>query len=161
MVTGCCGFIGSNVSQFLINNNYKVLGLDNLLTGSISNIKHLIKNKNFDFYEYDICNPIAIDFKIDKIMHFASPASPSDYLKYPIKTLQIGSYGTENMLKYALEKNASILLSSTSEVYGDPLEHPQSEEYYGNVNPIGERSVYDEAKRYLEAITIAYKKNID
>ena len=91
-------------------------------------------------------------------MHFASPASPSDYLKYPIKTLQIGSYGTENMLKYALEKNASILLSSTSEVYGDPLEHPQSEEYYGNVNPIGERSVYDEAKRYLEAITIAYKK---
>ena len=158
MVTGCCGFIGSNVSQFLINNNYKVLGLDNLLTGSISNIKHLIKNKNFDFYEYDICNPIAIDFKIDKIMHFASPASPSDYLKYPIKTLQIGSYGTENMLKYALEKNASILLSSTSEVYGDPLEHPQSEEYYGNVNPIGERSVYDEAKRYLEAITIAYKK---
>ena len=158
MVTGCCGFIGSNVSQFLINNNYKVLGLDNLLTGSISNIKHLINNKNFDFYEYDICNPIAIDFKIDKIMHFASPASPSDYLKYPIKTLQIGSYGTENMLKYALEKNASILLSSTSEVYGDPLEHPQSEEYYGNVNPIGERSVYDEAKRYLEAITIAYKK---
>ena len=158
MVTGCCGFIGSNVSQFLINNNYKVLGLDNLLTGSISNIKHLIKNKNFDFYEYDICKPIAIDFKIDKIMHFASPASPSDYLKYPIKTLQIGSYGTENMLKYALEKNASILLSSTSEVYGDPLEHPQSEEYYGNVNPIGERSVYDEAKRYLEAITIAYKK---
>ena len=158
MVTGCCGFIGSNVSQFLINNNYKVLGLDNLLTGSISNIKHLIKNKNFDFYEYDICNPIDIDFKIDKIMHFASPASPSDYLKYPIKTLQIGSYGTENMLKYALEKNASILLSSTSEVYGDPLEHPQSEEYYGNVNPIGERSVYDEAKRYLEAITIAYKK---
>ena len=158
MVTGCCGFIGSNVSQFLINNNYKVLGLDNLLTGSISNIKQLINNKNFDFYEYDICNPIAIDFKIDKIMHFASPASPSDYLKYPIKTLQIGSYGTENMLKYALEKNASILLSSTSEVYGDPLEHPQSEEYYGNVNPIGERSVYDEAKRYLEAITIAYKK---
>ena len=104
MVTGCCGFIGSNVSQFLINNNYKVLGLDNLLSGSISNIKHLIKNKNFDFYEYDICKPIAIDFKIDKIMHFASPASPSDYLKYPIKTLQIKFVWYRKYVKICIRK---------------------------------------------------------
>ena len=163
LITGCCGFIGSHLCDYYIDNNYKVIGLDNLLTGNIDNIKHFEKNKNFTFYKIDVCNEIKIREKIDYILHFASTASPTDYLKYPIKTLQIGSLGTENILKLGLKFNSTVLVASTSEIYGDPLEHPQSENYFGNVNPIGPRGVYDEAKRYLEALTIAYKnkKNLD
>ena len=132
------------------------------MTGKIENIGNIIKNQNFKFIEHDICDRININLKIDKILHFASTASPKDYLKYPIKTLQIGSKGTENVLEIGLEKKATVLVASTSEIYGDPLEHPQKETYYGNVNPIGPRGVYDEAKRYLEALTMAYhsKKKI-
>lgn len=133
------------------------------MTGSYDNIKHIVNNNNFIFYEEDVCNEIRLDEKLDYIMHFASPASPVDYLKYPIKTLNIGSIGTENILKLGLKNNSTVLVASTSEVYGDPLEHPQKESYFGNVNPIGPRGVYDEAKRYLEALTIAYsnKRNLD
>ena len=163
LATGCCGFIGSNMCNFLLKKNYKVIGIDNLLTGRIENINSASHNKNFLFIEHDVCNPIKIDLNIDKILHFASTASPKDYLKYPIKTLQIGSLGTENVLNFGLKKKSTVLVASTSEIYGDPLIHPQKEEYYGNVNPIGPRGVYDEAKRYLEALTMAYhsKKNID
>lgn len=163
MVTGCCGFIGSHLCDFLIKENFYVIGLDNLLTGKFENISNLIENPNFKFINHDICNEISFDDNIKYILHFASPASPADYLKYPIKTLQIGAKGTENMLHLALKNNSSILVASTSEIYGDPLEHPQKESYFGNVNPIGPRGVYDEAKRYLEAITMAYhtKKNLD
>ena len=163
LVTGCCGFIGSNMCEFLLKNKKTVIGIDNLLTGRLENIKKFKKNKRFSFFELDVCSPIKINNKVDRIFHFASTASPKDYLKYPIKTLQIGSLGTENVLKYALKMGARVLVASTSEVYGDPLEHPQKETYYGNVNPIGPRGVYDEAKRYLEAITMAYnsKKNLD
>ena len=125
------------------------------MTGSIKNIEHNFKNQNFDFIEkYDICKKLILNEKIDLILHFASPASPVDYLKYPIKTLKIGSLGTENILNLGLKNNATVLVASTSEIYGDPLEHPQKETYFGNVNPIGPRGVYDEAKRYLEALTI-------
>ena len=163
LVTGCCGFIGSNMCNFLLKKNYNLIGIDNLLTGRKQNINHLLSDKKFNFIKHDICNPIDLKFKIDKILHFASTASPKDYLRFPIKTLQIGSLGTENILKLGLQKNASVLVASTSEVYGDPLEHPQKETYFGNVNPIGPRGVYDEAKRYLEAITMAYhtKKNLN
>ncbi len=163
LVTGCCGFIGSHLCEFLLNQNFKVIGIDNLMTGSISNIELIQHNRNFKYLNQDICEEFKIDDRIDYILHFASPASPNDYIKYPIKTLQIGSLGTERMLRLALNKNAIILVASTSEVYGDPLEHPQKESYFGNVNPIGPRGVYDEAKRYLEAITMAYcrKFNID
>ena len=163
LVTGCCGFLGSNMCEFLVKKDYNVVGVDNLLTGRIDNIRNLRDNKRFKFVNHDVCIELNTNFNFDKILHFASTASPKDYLKYPIKTLRIGSIGTENMLKLAFKNNASILVSSTSEVYGDPLEHPQKENYYGNVNPIGPRGVYDEAKRYLEAITMAYhnKKNID
>tara|TARA_B100001094_G_scaffold14686_1_gene12757 strand:- start:5059 stop:6006 length:948 start_codon:yes stop_codon:yes gene_type:complete len=157
LITGAAGFIGSHLCDFYLSNNYKVLGIDNLLTGSLENIKLHQNNNLFDFIEHDVCKQININEKIDYILHFASTASPSDYLKYPIKTLQIGSIGTENILKLAKEKNSIILVASTSEIYGDPLEHPQKESYFGNVNPIGPRGVYDEAKRYLEAITFAYK----
>ena len=158
LITGCCGFIGSHLCDFYASKNYHIIGVDNLLTGDITNIKHLEKNENFEFINYDVCNELRIDKKIDFILHFASTASPIDYLKFPIKTLQIGSIGTENILKLALKNSATVLVASTSEVYGDPLEHPQSESYFGNVNPIGPRGVYDEAKRYLEAMTIAYKQ---
>ena len=163
LVTGCCGFIGSNICEFLLRKKYKVIGIDNLLTGKIENIGNIIKNQNFKFIEHDICDPIDINLNIDKILHFASTASPKDYLQYPIKTLQIGSKGTENILDLGLKKKATVLVASTSEIYGDPLEHPQKETYYGNVNPIGPRGVYDEAKRYLEALTMAYhsKKKLD
>ncbi len=157
LITGCCGFLGSHLCDFYASKNYQIIGVDNLLTGDINNIKHLEKNENFEFINYDVCNELRIDKKIDFILHFASTASPIDYLKFPIKTLQIGSIGTENILKLALKNSATVLVASTSEVYGDPLEHPQSESYFGNVNPIGPRGVYDEAKRYLEAMTIAYK----
>ena len=158
LISGCCGFIGSNLCDFYLKKDFKVIGLDNLLTGDISNINDSLKKSNFKFVRHDICNEIIINEKIDYILHFASTASPADYLKYPIKTLRIGSLGTENMLKLAVKNKATILVASTSEVYGDPLEHPQSENYFGNVNSIGPRGVYDEAKRYLEALTIAYKK---
>lgn len=157
LITGCCGFIGSHLCDFYLSKNYKVIGLDNLLTGSIENIKHHRNNPLFNFLEHDVCNQINISDKINFILHFASTASPDDYLKYPIKTLQIGSIGTENILKLGVKNNSTVLVASTSEIYGDPLEHPQSESYFGNVNPIGPRGVYDEAKRYLEALTMAYK----
>ena len=161
LISGCCGFIGSNLCEFLIKKNYKIIGIDNLMTGNLNNISNIINNSNFKFIKHDICNEINIDDDIDYILHFASPASPADYLKFPIKTLQIGSRGTENMLNIALQKKAVILVASTSEIYGDPLEHPQKESYYGNVNPIGPRGVYDEAKRYLEALTMAYNRKFN
>ena len=163
LITGCCGFIGSHLCDHFILKKFLVIGLDNLLTGSYNNIEHLESNENFFFYEYDVCSEIKLNQKIDYILHFASTASPLDYLKFPIKTLQIGSIGTENILKLGLKNKCVVLVASTSEVYGDPLEHPQKESYFGNVNPIGPRGVYDEAKRYLEALTTAYsnKKNLD
>ncbi len=163
LITGAAGFIGSHLCEFFLTNGYKVLGIDNLLTGNFDNIKDFTSNKNFTFYEKDICLKINFKEKINYILHFASPASPIDYLKYPLQTLRVGSLGTENMLKLARIKNSTILVSSTSEVYGDPLVHPQSESYFGNVNTISPRAVYDEAKRYLEAITNAYKNkyNLD
>ena len=163
LVTGCCGFIGSNICDFLIKKKYSVIGIDNLLTGRLENLNKFINNKNFQFIKHEVCNEIKIERKIDKILHFASTASPKDYLKFPIKTLQIGSIGAEKILKLGLKKKATVLVASTSEVYGDPLEHPQSESYFGNVNPVGPRAVYDEAKRYMEAISMAYhkKKKLD
>ena len=163
LITGCCGFIGSHLCDHFISKKYKIIGIDNLLTGDYNNIKHLKKNRKFTFYELDVCDELLLDEKIHFILHFASTASPADYLKYPIKTLQIGSIGTENILKLATKNKSVVLVASTSEVYGDPLEHPQSESYFGNVNQIGPRGVYDEAKRYLEALTIAYsnKKKLD
>lgn len=158
LISGCCGFIGSHLCKFLLNKNYIVIGIDNLITGEYNNIKEIENNPNFNFIEHDICNEIKIKEKIDLIFHLASPASPKDYIKYPIETLKTNSLGTENLLKIALHNNANILVASTSEVYGDPLEHPQKETYFGNVNPIGTRGVYDEAKRYLEAITMAYHR---
>lgn len=158
LITGSAGFIGSNMSEFLLNKNYNLIGIDNFLTGRKENLLECLKHKKFEFIEHDICNPINIKSKIDYILHFASTASPADYLKYPIRTLRIGSLGTENVLQLALKHNSTVLVASTSEVYGDPLEHPQKETYFGNVNPIGPRGVYDEAKRYLEAITMAYHK---
>lgn len=157
LITGVAGFIGSHLCDLFINKGYEVLGIDNFLTGSKKNIEHNLEKKQFKFYNHDVCEEIKIKGSIDYILHFASPASPKDYLRFPIKTLQIGSRGTENILKLGIEKNATVLVASTSEIYGDPLEHPQSENYYGNVNPIGPRGVYDEAKRYLEALTTAYK----
>ena len=163
LVTGCCGFIGSNMCEFLISKNYNIIGIDNLLTGKIENIQNLLNNNKFEFIEQDVCVRVNLNVKIDKILHFASTASPKDYLKFPIKTLEIGSIGTQNILDLACKNKSTILVASTSEVYGDPLEHPQKEDYFGNVNPVGPRGVYDEAKRYLEAITMAYKskKNLD
>ena len=158
LITGCCGFIGSNMCNFLLKKNYKIIGIDNLITGRKKNIENFHSNKNFKFIEQDICEPIELKSSIEKIFHLASPASPKDYLKYPIKTLKTGSLGTENILKLGLRHNAVVLVASTSEVYGDPLQHPQKETYYGNVNTVGPRGVYDEAKRYLEALTIAYFK---
>ena len=156
LVTGCCGFIGSNMCDYLLEKKYKIYGIDNLLTGRLSNINHLKSNKNFTFLKHDVCKSFEINQRIDYVLHFASTASPKDYLNHPIETLRIGSIGTENVLKFALKHKATILVASTSEVYGDPLEHPQNESYFGNVNPIGPRGVYDEAKRYLEALTMAY-----
>jgi len=161
LISGVAGFIGSHLSDYFLKENHRVFGIDNFLTGSLENIRHNMTNKNFYFIESDILNEINLEQKLDYILHFASPASPDDYLKHPIKTLQIGSKGTENMLNLAKKNNARILVASTSEIYGDPLEHPQNELYYGNVNPIGPRGVYDEAKRYLEALTSAYKKKVN
>ncbi len=158
VVTGGAGFLGSHLCDRLINEGFKVICLDNLLTGRIENIEHLFGNENFQFIKLDVTNYIHVPSKVDYVLHFASPASPIDYLKLPIQTLKVGSLGTHKALGLAKEKNAIFLLASTSEVYGDPLVHPQSENYWGNVNPVGPRGVYDEAKRFAEAMTIAYHR---
>tara|TARA_B100000886_G_scaffold190530_1_gene131107 strand:- start:4689 stop:5660 length:972 start_codon:yes stop_codon:yes gene_type:complete len=156
LVTGAAGFLGSHLCDYFLTKNYRVLGIDNLITGNLKNLSHLKSNIDFEFKEIDINVDFKIDNPLDYILHFASPASPIDYLKIPLETLRVGSLGTENILKIALKNNARILIASTSEVYGDPLVHPQTEEYCGNVNPVGPRGVYDEAKRFQEALTTAY-----
>lgn len=156
LVTGAAGFIGSHLCDKLISEGYHVIGMDNLITGNMENIAHLFPLKQFEFYHHDVSKFVHVPGELDYIFHFASPASPIDYLKMPIQTLKVGSLGTHNLLGLAKSKNARILIASTSEVYGDPLVHPQVEEYWGNVNPIGPRGVYDEAKRFQEAITMAY-----
>lgn len=156
LITGAAGFLGSHLCDYYIDKEYQVVAMDNLITGDLKNIEHLFGNKNFEFHHHDISNYVHVSGNLDYILHFASPASPIDYLKIPIQTLKVSSLGTHNLLGLAKSKNARILVASTSEVYGDPLIHPQTEEYYGNVNPIGPRGVYDEAKRFQEAITMAY-----
>ena len=156
LITGAAGFLGSHLCDKFIQEGYEVIGMDNLLTGSLSNIEHLYPLKEFSFYHHDVSKFIHVPGPLDYILHFASPASPIDYLKMPIQTLKVGSLGTHNCLGLAKAKKARILVASTSEVYGDPLVHPQYEEYWGNVNPVGPRGVYDEAKRFQEAITMAY-----
>jgi dTDP-glucose 4,6-dehydratase len=156
LVTGAAGFLGSHLCDRFIKEGYRVVGMDNLITGDLKNIEHLFKLEQFEFYHHDISKFIHVPGPIDYILHFASPASPIDYLKIPIQTLKVGSLGTHNCLGLAKAKKARILIASTSEIYGDPLVHPQNEEYWGNVNPIGPRGVYDEAKRFQEAITMAY-----
>lgn len=156
LITGAAGFLGSHLCDRFIKEGMCVIGMDNLITGNLQNIQHLFKLENFEFYHCDVSKFIHVSGKLDYILHFASPASPIDYLKIPIQTLKVGSLGTHNCLGLALSKNARILVASTSEVYGDPLVHPQNEEYWGNVNPVGPRGVYDEAKRFQEAITTAY-----
>ena len=156
LITGAAGFLGSHLCDRFIKEGYFVIGMDNLITGDLKNIEHLFKLENFEFYHHDITKFVHVPGKLDYILHFASPASPIDYLKIPIQTLKVGSLGTHNLLGLARVKKARILIASTSEVYGDPLVHPQTEEYYGNVNTIGPRGVYDEAKRFQESITMAY-----
>ena len=156
LITGAAGFLGSHLCDRFIKEGYHVIAMDNLITGDLGNIEHLFKLENFEFYHHDVTKFIHIQRPIDYILHFASPASPIDYLKIPIQTLKVGAMGTHNCLGLAKAKNARILVASTSEVYGDPLVHPQTEEYWGNVNPVGPRGVYDEAKRYMESITMAY-----
>ena len=156
LITGAAGFLGSHLCDRFIKEGYCVIGMDNLITGDLKNIEHLFKLEQFEFYHHDVSKFIHVPGNLDYILHFASPASPIDYLKIPIQTLKVGSLGTHNCLGLALSKKARILVASTSEVYGDPLEHPQTEEYWGNVNPVGPRGVYDEAKRFQEAITMAY-----
>ncbi len=157
LITGAAGFLGSHLCDRFIKEGYHVIGMDNLLTGSMSNIEHLFPLQQFEFHHHDITKYVHVPGDLDYILHFASPASPIDYLKMPIQTMKVGALGTHNMLGVAKAKNARILVASTSEVYGDPLVHPQVEEYWGNVNPIGPRGCYDEAKRFLEAITTAYR----
>ncbi|MDF1672721.1 MAG: SDR family oxidoreductase [Vicingaceae bacterium] len=156
LITGAAGFLGSHLCDRFLAEGYEVIAMDNLITGDLKNLEHLSDNKNFKFINHDVSEHISIDGELDYILHFASPASPIDYLKIPIQTLKVGSLGTHNLLGLAKAKKARMLIASTSEVYGDPLVHPQTEEYYGNVNPIGPRGVYDEAKRFQEAITMAY-----
>ena len=156
VITGAAGFIGSNLVDSLIDKGYFIYGLDNLITGSLKNLNHLQSNNNFEFIEHDVTKFISIKDKIDYVFHLASPASPIDYLNYPIQTLKANAIGGHNALGLAKKNNAKFILASTSEVYGDPLEHPQKESYYGNVNPIGPRSIYDEAKRFIESMTISY-----
>lgn len=156
LITGAAGFLGSHLCDRFIKEGMHVIGMDNLITGDLKNIAHLFKLENFEFYHHDVSKFIHVSGQLDYILHFASPASPIDYLKIPIQTLKVGSLGTHNCLGLALAKQARILVASTSEVYGDPLVHPQNENYWGNVNPIGPRGVYDEAKRFQEAITMAY-----
>lgn len=158
VITGGAGFLGSHLCDKFINEGFRVICVDNLITGNSNNIAHLAGNEDFLFIKHDITNYIFIPGEVHYILHFASPASPIDYLKLPIQTLKVGALGTHNVLGLAKEKNARILLASTSEVYGDPDVHPQKEDYWGNVNPIGPRGVYDEAKRFAEAITMAYNR---
>ena len=158
LITGAAGFLGSHLCDKFIDEGYVVIGMDNLITGDLKNIEHLFKNSNFEFYHHDVTKFVHVPGKLDYILHFASPASPIDYLKIPIQTLKVGALGTHNLLGLAKDKGARILIASTSEVYGDPLVHPQTEEYYGNVNTIGPRGVYDEAKRFQESITMAYHR---
>jgi dTDP-glucose 4,6-dehydratase len=159
IVLGAAGFIGSHLSDRFLSEGWRVTGVDNLITGSPRNLEHLAREPRFDFIEADICEPLdRITGRVDAVLDFASPASPIDYLKHPFETLRVGSHGVENALKLAKRTGAPFLLSSTSEVYGDPLEHPQRESYWGNVNPVGPRAVYDEAKRFAEAITVAYRR---
>lgn len=158
LITGAAGFLGSHLCDRFLKEGHYVIGMDNLLTGNLNNIEHLFPRKDFEFYHHDITKFVHVPGEIDYIMHFASPASPIDYLKMPIQTLKVGALGTHNLLGLAKAKGARILVASTSEVYGDPLVHPQTEEYWGNVNPIGPRGVYDEAKRFMESITMAYHK---
>jgi len=156
LITGAAGFLGSHLCDKFIDEGYEVIGMDNLITGNIKNIEHLFPLKQFSFYHHDVSKFIHVPGSLDYILHFASPASPIDYLKIPIQTLKVGSLGTHNCLGLAKAKGARILVASTSEVYGDPLVHPQNEDYWGNVNPVGPRGVYDEAKRFQEAMTMAY-----
>ncbi|HNJ95162.1 MAG TPA: SDR family oxidoreductase [Ferruginibacter sp.] len=156
LITGAAGFLGSHLCDRFIREGYHVIGMDNLITGDLKNIEHLFKLPEFEFYHHDVSKFIHVTGPLDYILHFASPASPIDYLKIPIQTLKVGSLGTHNCLGLALAKKARILVASTSEVYGDPMVHPQNEEYWGNVNPVGPRGVYDEAKRFQEAMTMAY-----
>ena len=156
LITGGAGFLGSHLCDRFVNEGYEVIAMDNLITGDLKNIEHLMPLKQFNFYHHDVSKYIHIPGKLDYILHFASPASPIDYLKIPIPTLKVGSLGTHNCLGLALAKGAKMLIASTSEVYGDPNIHPQPEEYWGNVNPVGPRGVYDEAKRFQEAMTMAY-----
>ena len=157
VITGAAGFIGSHLSETLLDRGFAVIGIDNLLTGDIANIAHLA-GRDFQFIKHDVTNYIYIDGPVDYVLHWASPASPIDYLELPIPTLKVGALGTHKALGLAKEKGATFVLASTSEVYGDPLEHPQKESYWGNVNPIGPRGVYDEAKRFAEAMTTAYHR---
>lgn len=156
LITGAAGFLGSHLCDRFIKDDYHVIAMDNLITGQLKNIEHLFKLENFEFYNHDVSKFIHVPGELDYILHFASPASPIDYLKIPIQTLKVGSLGIHNCLGLARVKKARVLIASTSEVYGDPTVHPQTEEYWGNVNPIGPRGVYDEAKRFQEAITMAY-----
>jgi dTDP-glucose 4,6-dehydratase len=156
LITGAAGFLGSHLCDRFIAEGYHVIGMDNLLTGNIKNIEHLFPLKNFEYYHHDVSKFVHVPGELHYILHFASPASPIDYLKMPIQTLKVGSLGTHNLLGLAKAKNARMIIASTSEVYGDPLVHPQTEEYWGNVNPVGPRGVYDEAKRFQEAMTMAY-----
>jgi dTDP-glucose 4,6-dehydratase len=158
LITGAAGFLGSHLCDRFIKEGYHVLAMDNLITGDLKNIEHLFSLEQFEFYHHDITKFIHIPGTLDYILHFASPASPIDYLKIPIQTLKVGAHGTHNCLGLAKAKGARILVASTSEVYGDPLVHPQTEEYWGNVNPVGPRGVYDEAKRFMESITMAYNR---
>jgi dTDP-glucose 4,6-dehydratase len=156
LITGAAGFLGSHLCDRFIKEGYSVVAMDNLITGQLKNIEHLFKLENFEFYHHDVSKFIHVPGELDYILHFASPASPIDYLKIPIQTLKVGSLGIHNCLGLAKAKNARVLIASTSEVYGDPTVHPQTEDYWGNVNPVGPRGVYDEAKRFQEAMTMAY-----
>ena len=158
LITGAAGFLGSHLCDRFIKEGMHVIGMDNLITGDLKNIEHLFKLEHFEFYHHDVTKFVSVPGKLDYILHFASPASPIDYLKIPIQTLKVGALGTHNLLGLAKVKKARIMIASTSEIYGDPLVHPQTEEYYGNVNTIGPRGVYDEAKRFQESITMAYNR---
>jgi dTDP-glucose 4,6-dehydratase len=157
VITGAAGFIGSHLAETLLDRDYSVIGIDNLLTGDTANISHLV-NRDFSFIKHDVTNYIYVDGPVDYVLHWASPASPIDYLELPIPTLKVGALGTHKALGLAKAKGATFVIASTSEVYGDPLEHPQKETYWGNVNPVGPRGVYDEAKRFAEAMTMAYHR---
>jgi dTDP-glucose 4,6-dehydratase len=161
VVTGAAGFLGSHLTDRLLAEGHRVVGMDNFITGNVANIQHLAGNDHFRFIKHDVSNFIFLPDDVDNVFHFASPASPIDYLEYPIQTLKVGSLGTHNTLGLAKAKGARYLLASTSECYGDPLEHPQKETYWGNVNPVGPRGCYDEAKRFAEALTMAYHRTHD